>query len=571
MTIGHYQHILLVLLGIAFATAISPIKAQQTDQDSNTEQSGVQFDQILNTYFYQDPLGVMINAEVLPADGNIETDSYILGPNDVLSVEINANNNFVLRAIPVNSQGDIVIPILGTIEVSGLTIQQAEEALQNQSNQVFKSSDVEITLDRAKNITFFVSGDVDNPGKHTLPAFSRVFDAIILSLTGNADDNNQGASQILSNGQYSFRNISVIHADGSTSRADLVAFLKAGYTDENPRLQLGDRINLQTLSQRSPRVSISGSVIKPQEIEYSESDTPDLLIEIAGGLTSEADASQALIYRMQDGRLSKLEIDSTQWAEFTLQPNDRVVIPEDPEKQISASARIDGEVVMPGIFPIKQGETSAYELIQYSKGVTKEALTSAAYLERAGRIENEAPNKLNPTVIGRASDQIQQEMEYLELESQISRDKVFIDLSDTEQLKSVKLFDGDRIFIPRDENTIFVFGQVNNPGYYPAAGSTSDTSTYDYIDRAGGFSLAANKERIFIIKAGSNTWYRPEETNLQSGDRIFVDRIPYDELNAQRTYETQRDQLKNSRIQLIMTGITTITGIITTYVAIKNN
>jgi protein involved in polysaccharide export with SLBB domain len=188
---------------------------------------------------------------------------------------------------------------------------------------------------------------------------------------------------------------------------------------------------------------------------------------------------------------------------------------------------------------------------------------------RAGRIENEAPNKLNPKIISRTSDQIQQEMEYLELESQVSRDKVFINLNDTEQLKGVKLFDGDRIFVPRDENTIFVFGQVNNPGYYPAASATSDT--YDYIDHAGGFSLAANKERIFIIKAGSNTWYRPDETELASGDRIFVDRIPYDELNAQRTYETQRDQLKNSRIQLIMTGITTITGIITTYVAIKNN
>jgi len=310
-------------------------------------------------------------------------------------------------------------------------------------------------------------------------------------------------------------------------------------------------------------------VIKPQEIEYSESDTPDLLIEIAGGLTSEADASQALIYRMQDGRVNKIEILSSQWSDFDLQPNDRVVIPKDPENRISASAQIEGEVIQPGIFPIKQGETTAYDLIQFSEGVTEEALTSAAYLERAGNIENEAPNKLNPTIIGRTSDQIQQEMEYLELESQISRDKVFIDLADTEQLKSVELFDGDRIFVPRDENTIFIFGQVNNPGYYPAGSSTSNA--YDYIDRAGGFSLAANKERIFIIKAGSNTWYRPEETNLQSGDRIFVDRIPYDELNAQRTYETQRDQLKNSRIQLIMTGITTITGIITTYVAIKNN
>ncbi len=566
---SRFQRILLLFIGFAVASSASSLMAQQSDQNSESKQTGVQFNQIFNTYYYQDPMGLRIGSEVLAADGIIDPSSYVLGPNDVLSIEIVANNNLVLRAIPVNSQGDIVTPVLGTIQVGGLTIDQAKLKIQNKSDQVFRSSEVNLTLERAKHISFYVSGDVTSPGKHTLPAFSRIFDAILLSLNGSYDKDSLNASQILRNNNYSFRNITILHADGSESKADLIAFLKAGHTSRNPRIQLGDQIKLRTLSPRSPKVSISGAVLKPQEIEYSEGDTPNLLIEIAGGLTSKADASKAFIYRLQGDSVNKMEITSSDWQDFVLEPNDRVVIPVDQNKQVAASARIHGEVRMPGMYPIRQGQSTAYDLLQYSEGLTNEALPSAAYLQRAGSIENEAPNKLNPTIIGRTSDQIQQESEYLELESQVSRGKVFINLNDTNQLKSVKLFDGDRIFVPRDENTIFVFGQVNNPGYYPAEGVSSDT--YDYINQAGGFALAANKERIFIIKAGSNTWYRPEETELATGDRIFVDRIPYDELNAQRTYETQRDQVKNSRFQLIMTGITTITGIITTYVAIKNN
>lgn len=564
-----FQRNLLLFIGLAVASSASPLMAQQSGQNSDNKPSGVKFNQIFNTYYYQDPIGLTIGSNIYAADGVIDPSTYVLGPNDVLSIEINTNNDLVLRAIPVNSQGDIVTPVLGTIQVAGLTIQQAKQEIQNKSNRVFRSSEVNLTLERAKSISFFVSGDVISPGKHTLPAFSRIFDAILLSLNGTYNKDSLSASQILRNNNYSFRNITILHADGSIGKADLIAFLKAGHIEKNPRIQLGDQIKLRTLSPQSPKVSISGSVLKPQEIEYSEADTPNLLVEIAGGLTSEADDSKAFVYRHQNRVINKLEIASTEWEDFALEPNDRVVIPEDQNKRISASARIHGEVFMPGMYPIQQGKSTAYDLLQYSEGLTGQALSAAAYLQRAEHIENEAPDKLNPTIIGRTSDQIQQGKEYLELESQISRGKVYINLNDTTQLKSVKLFDGDRIFVPRDEHTIFVFGQVNNPGYYPAEGGASDT--YDYINQAGGFALAANKERIFIIKAGNNTWYRPEETELSTGDRIFVDRIPYDELNAQRTYQTQRDQVKNSRIQLILTGITTITGIITTYVAIKNN
>jgi len=188
-------------------------------------------------------------------------------------------------------------------------------------------------------------------------------------------------------------------------------------------------------------------------------------------------------------------------------------------------------------------------------------------LVRNNNPKNGIPNDFNSDLLKRTSDQVLQGLEYLDAESRVSQNKVFIDLKDQNQLQNLKLYDGDRLYIPRDPQTIFVFGQVNNPGYFPFSGENNFTVS-DYISRAGGFALAADKERVFVIKAGNSTWFDPLDTKIESGDKIFVDRQPIEELNALRTYEIQKAQLKNQRVQLIMTAITTITGIITTYVAI---
>ncbi len=222
----------------------------------------------------------------------------------------------------------------------------------------------------------------------------------------------------------------------------------------------------------------------------------------------------------------------------------------------------------PWKFPIINGETSALDLLELTGGITPNALISAAYLVRNNNPKNAIPNDFNADLLKRTSDQLVQGLEYLDAESKVSQNKVFIDLKDKNQLRDLKLYDGDRLYIPRDQQTIFVFGQVNNPGYFPFTSSNSYSVT-EYINKAGGFALAANKERIYVIKAGNSNWFEPSNTEIESGDKIFVDRQPVEELNALRTFEIQKAQLKNQRTQLIMTAITTITGIITTYVAVR--
>lgn len=567
------KYIFQLCLFLLFISLPFQAFSQSGEQNGNNPEFSSQFQSTLGGYYYQDAISVIAEGRVTPIDGVVDK-NYILGPNDIISITINANEKYIIRALMINAQGEVVIPQIGTINLEGKSIYEADSLLTEIASEILINPDVTTTLEFAKFNTVHISGGVPYPGKFELYPFTRVDEALYGAVYETYEINSEQSrprmksSNLLTRTEFSTRNIRIEHRDGTVTHADLYAYFKAGHLDKNPILRDGDKITANSISRKDPKVGISGSVQRSMEIEYSPSDTPRLLVDIAGGFTPDADTSQVFIFRRGEKQPEKIVVPSSQFNTFNVLPYDRLVVPQTQENLNFASAWVFGEVKTPGNYPIKSGETTALELLQMSGNLTQRALTSGAYLLRAGSIENEIPDKFNIELMKRTSDQIAQGLDYLELETNLSQDKVFIDLNDKEQLEKVIIYNGDRIYIPRDEKTIFVFGQINNPGYYPY--TNSDATVSEYIDRAGGFALSADRDRVFIIKAGSGTWFKSNETTIESGDRIFIDRIPYDELNAQRTYEVQKEQIKNTRIQLIMTGISTITGILTTYVAIQN-
>jgi polysaccharide export outer membrane protein len=59
------------------------------------------------------------------------------------------------------------------------------------------------------------------------------------------------------------------------------------------------------------------------------------------------------------------------------------------------------------------------------------------------------------------------------------------------------LQDGDTIFVPRAE-TIYVFGQVKNPGAYPL--KSMDTTVLQALSLAGGVTDRGSTNRIKIVR-----------------------------------------------------------------------
>lgn len=544
---------------------------------SGAEQSSLNLDisSDFDGLYFQDVSGLQLAIQGIPYETSIDESTYLLGTNDVITVEIQGIQNILFRSLMINSSGEIVIPSIGAIRIDDKTISEAQAAINEASRQVYNNTAVKVSIEIPKPVHVHVSGSIPYPGKYILPAQVRVDLAILQSIVKIEPRNGVQSiyapnytSQILKEGSYSYRNILIEHTDGTYSSADLIHYFRTGDLESNPVVKDGDRISLRRTSRDSPKVSISGAVSFGYELEYRSGDTPQTLINISGGFESNADESKIFIYRRSGSSIEKIEVPREDWASYELQENDRLVVPYNRDKKLTSSAWVSGEVILPGNFPILSGETTIHELLELSGGLTEDALPNAAYLLRGTSLENEIPNKFNTELMKRTSDQPFQGLEYLDLETNLSRNRVSIDLSNAEELKELKLFDGDRLFIPKDEQTIFVFGQVNNPGYFPFA-EIAAKSVFDYVNSAGGFALSADKDRIFVIKAGNGTWFKPQETRLESGDKIFIDRLPTEDLNALRAYEIQKAQLRNQRTQLIMTGITTITGIITTYVAIR--
>ncbi|WP_020404341.1 polysaccharide biosynthesis/export family protein [Gracilimonas tropica] len=561
----------LLTLAATFVLFVGTQLHAQSNGEEATAQSPFDFD--LNSsfggLFFQDQIGLQIARSGVNIEGVIDKDKYRLGSNDLISIDIKGSQPVQMRGIVVNPQGEIVIPVGGIINVSGKTITEAQNEIKKRISETFKDPKVEISLDKPKPVTVHINGEVPHPGKYILPAQSRVDFAIYQSITdGQRSPNAEAvysASDLL-NQSYSFRNIVISHKDGTKDTADLISYYNTGQFDKNPFVRDGDAITIYQAQTNDDRVSVSGAVRSPFEVHFLKTDTPYSLLQIAGGFNNDADTSALIILRRSNGSINQIKLSPNKWKNFKLEPNDRIIVQKKERTKEAASAWISGEVTMPGNFPIINGSTTAYELLKWAGNFTNQALPHAGYLIRSGSIENELPNKFNADLMKRTSDQLVQGLEYLEVENQLSQNRVHVDLTDNEQLQQVKLFDGDRLFVPRDENTVFVFGQVNNPGYFPY--DDGRNSVTNYILRAGGFSLAADQKRVYIIKAGNKAWYKPANTTLQSGDMIFVDREPYDELNAKRSYQVQREQLKNTRIQLIMTALTTITSIVTTLVAI---
>ena len=203
-------------------------------------------------------------------------------------------------------------------------------------------------------------------------------------------------------------------------------------------------------------------------------------------------------------------------------------------------------------------------------GLTDQALAHGAYIIRSfderRRVPSVFDTESDRTL--RTSDSFNEGFEYLNLEDDLMQEfRIYIDLTDPEAVASFQLQDGDQLLIPRDDSAVIVYGQVGEPGTF---NHQPGTTVATYLQQAGGLTLAADPNRIFIIKANGKTWKKPGDTIIESGDMIFVDRIPYDDFFRYRDFELQTQTQRRANIQLILSTVTTVASIITTYFAIRN-
>jgi protein involved in polysaccharide export with SLBB domain len=80
----------------------------------------------------------------------------------------------------------------------------------------------------------------------------------------------------------------------------------------------------------------------------------------------------------------------------------------------------------------------------------------------------------------------------------------------------------DFIYIAPNEHSVLVQGQVGEPGF---VAFVPGADYRYYIRKAGDYQEYADKGEVRIIKGGSYSWFEPGDTNIESGDRIWVPKL----------------------------------------------
>ena len=98
---------------------------------------------------------------------------YTLGPGDELKIQLFGSIK-INRIAPINREGNLIIPEIGSLEISGLSFQEAK----NKINSVISASLIgvtaEISLAKIRSIQIFVLGNAFSPGAYTVSSLSNI-------------------------------------------------------------------------------------------------------------------------------------------------------------------------------------------------------------------------------------------------------------------------------------------------------------------------------------------------------------------------------------------------------------
>ncbi len=208
--------------------------------------------------------------------------NYVLGPGDELLIKYFGNLNYQ-RLGKITREGNILLPEIGSKQISGLTFNEAQERIRSTVEASLIGVDVEISLSKLRSIQVFVLGNALNPGAYTVSALSNISN--ILFFAGGPS--NYG----------SLRKIEVKRDGDTVGLFDFYDLLINGNTKSDIRIQSNDAILIKPTG---ITVSIIGEVKKQAKFELLEEETFSDLLNFSSGFTPNADKSKITLSRIAE-------------------------------------------------------------------------------------------------------------------------------------------------------------------------------------------------------------------------------------------------------------------------------
>ena len=352
---------------------------------------------------------------------------------------------------------------------------------------------------------------------------------------------------------------------GSSRRILVVDLAKAMQGDPTHDIELMplDQIAIQSLHEATvrPTVSVLGAVQRPGTYELTSGIRVSSLISIAGNILPEVYYDEAeLIRRVYDEEKKQLDIRRFRFDLGRALRGDEDPVLENGDQLVIRSLRaahvtvtIDGEVRFPGRYVFPAG-AHITDLIAAAGGVLEHADLRAAFFtrrsvkelqkqrfehlaERTRRLYEASLEKMVQS--GRSREGLAAKLALVQTQELLARmngrqsnGRVIIPFTREDFLASLfnlTLEDGDRLFLPRRQETIAIVGHVFNPSSFVAE---SGVTVQQVLDRVGGITEHGDSNLLYVIRADGNVENVAQKkkslaaSTLLPGDVVLVPREP---------------------------------------------
>ena len=440
---------------------------------------------------------------------NIATpQNYVLGPGDNVKVDIYGASQ-ASNVYTISPDGDITITGYGPVNISGLTVSQAQARLRSTLGSRYSSSSIKMGLGQTRTITINVMGEVQAPGTYTLSAFASVFHALYMA---------GGVSEI-----GTLRNIKVYRNGRLVSSVDVYDYILNGKLTGNIRLADNDVI---VVGPYDCMVEVTGNVKRPMYYEMKKTESVSSALKYAGGFTSDAYTKSLRVTRKNGNKMTVFNVGEFDMTSFKVSDGD-IVSAETIITRYENMVEIKGAVFRPGMYQLGGDITTVGTLLKACEGVTEEAFTNRAVMHR---MNTDRTLKV------------------------ISVDVKGILAGTT---PDISLQNEDVLFIPtksemQNDRTLTIHGEVMYPGEYHYA---DNETLEDFILQAGGLKETAStvkvdvSRRIYDSKATSTDSIIAKTYSFALKEGFVIDGEPgfilepYDQVYVRRSpgYEEQQN------------------------------
>jgi len=427
---------------------------------------------------------------------------YVVGPGDGLAIDLwGGVSQRITRT--VDRQGRISLPESGPVLVSGHSLSEVQQTVQQVLRANYRDVSADVSLSRLRTVRVYVVGDVAEPGAYDISSLSTPLNAIFKSA---------GVTE-----RGSLRTIKHYRGKQLIEEVDAYDLLLHGVRGEMAHLENGDTLLVAPIG---PQVTIEGMVRRPAIYELRGETNLEEALELAGGILPAAALQHIEVQRLEaHEKRTMLSVD--------------ISANKDPEavaKQLSGFKIQDGDQIH--IFPIAPYNESAI----YLQG----------HVQRPGRYSYSEGMKLTDLIKSYGDLLPEPAGHYAEIvrlnppdfRPSVESFDLAAALADPATAPKLQAHDTVRVFGRYDFEpapAVWIGGEVRAPGKY---GTSGQVRLRDAVYLAGGVSPDAALDsaqlfrtqadgtmKILNVKLGEALAGNPaDNVLLESRDRLLIHR-----------------------------------------------